>query len=66
MSGRRKSDGLAARQRTRLPRRRKSLRLDLRYPVYEKLVAMSRSEDGDRPEPLIAVIERLILESPAK
>ena len=47
----------------RLPRQRKPLRLDLRLTVYEQLLAMSRAQDADRPEPLVAVVERLILEN---
>ncbi len=60
MSNRRKGDGVVARQRVRLPRQRKSLRLDFRLTVYEKLLRLSRASGGGRPDPLVAVIERLV------
>ena len=38
---------------------RKALRVDLRWPVYEKLLRLSLNK-GEMPEPLVQVIERLV------
>jgi hypothetical protein len=47
---------IAPRHRRNLPRKRKNLRLELRWSVYEMLAAMK--EDG---QPLVEVIENIIL-----
>ena len=46
--------------RKRLPRQRKSLRLDLRPEVYERLRLLAGCDTSDQPKPLVEVIECLI------
>lgn len=59
MSGPR-SDGVVARQRVGLPRKRKSLRLELRTSTYAKLVSLAAVDQDGRAEAMVAVVERLI------
>lgn len=55
--------GAAPQQRKRLPRQRKSIRFDLRVEVYQKLLTLASLSGDPRPDPLIMVVERLILEA---
>ena len=43
-----------------MPRRRQSIRFDLRMECYEKLLELQRVRSDGTPEPLIGVVERLI------
>ena len=63
MSNRRSGDGMVARHRERLPRQRKSVRLDLRLDRYTKLLKLVRVDERGRPEPLVSVVERWIDEA---
>lgn len=58
MSAVRSADQCAPRHRQNLPRQRKNIRFELRQSVYTRLLELA----GDG-EPLVAVVERLILES---
>ena len=56
MSAPNRTTGKAPRQREALPRKRKSLRLEMRPAVYRQLLALA--SDG---EPAVSVVERLVL-----
>ena len=60
MSAAYKVGGRAPSQRRHVARQRKSLRLDLQMKSYTKLRMMAAVGSDGRPEPIVAVIERLI------